>query len=250
MLACNKRKGCSMSNMRKVKINGQWEIFLTEARADRPEWIIENGGWEVARLESMNKNLSFKDTLYYVGSEVGDMAGLCAIWGAEMLMFEPNPKVWSSTKSIWEANNIPTPLTFEGFASDVTQTLGEKVRRGFPKCADTQIEAAHGFKELDKEADNYPQIKIDDIWVNGDIVPPTAIALDVEGAEGRVLRGAEQTLIKYHPKIWLSLHPEFLHEQYGEWGAELRKWIIDLGYEETFLEYPLHEVHLYYEAKS
>ena len=38
----------------------------------------------------------------------------------------------------------------------------------------------------------------------------------------------------------------FIHEQYGEWGAELRDWLIELGYKETLIDYPLHEVHLHY----
>ena len=44
----------------------------------------------------------------------------------------------------------------------------------------------------------------------------------------------------------LKTPSEFLRT-YDEWGAELRQWIIGLGYKETLLDYPLHEVHLLYE---
>lgn len=238
-----------MVEMVKAKLNGKYEIILPKHRADREEWYTETG-WERARLDSMHENIGKGDLVFYIGSEEGEFPALCQIWGARVVLFEPNPKVWSNTKAIWEANKLDTPICFEGFASNEDRLLpveGVYIGKSFPASADNKIEAAHGFKELDKEANRYHQIKIDTVvYTIG--LSPTAICLDVEGSEGHVLRGAEETLKTFHPKIWLSLHPEFLHEQYGEWGAELRRWIMDLGYKETLLDYPLHECHLMYEA--
>lgn len=234
-----------MTKMVKAKLNGAYEIILPKHRADRAEWYTEDG-WEKKRLDHMHKHIGKGDVVYYVGSEEGEFPALCQMWGAEVILFEPNPKVWSNTKAIWEANGLDEPVTFQGFCSeeDKIVDMNGVLQHGFPKCADEEILSAHGFKELDKEADNYNQIRIDSIVSH----VPTVISIDVEGSEGHVLRGAIGVLEKHHPKIYLSLHPEFIHNQYGEWGAELRKWIIDLGYKETLLDYPLHEVHLYYEA--
>jgi hypothetical protein len=73
--------------------------------------------------------------------------------------------------------------------------------------------------------------------------------MDTEGSEGRILRGAEQTLKTYKPKLWISIHPEFLALNYGEYSRDVRSWIINLGYEETLLEYE-HELHAMYLLKA
>jgi FkbM family methyltransferase len=211
--------------------------LLPEHRAARPEWPI----WEFKRLESMHANIKEGDLVYYVGAEEGDMAALCALWGAKVVMFEPNDKVWPQIKAIWESNNLPRDMFYPYFASSVTTTdkLNPKYTDELP---DGELIAGHGFKEL-KDTQDIPQVKLDDI----NVPPPDVICLDVEGSEGHVLRGARRLLIERHPKIYLSLHPEFMRD-YKEWGAELRDWIINLGYKETLLDYPLHECHLLYEG--
>lgn len=232
-----------MAEMIKCKLNGKFEVVLPKHRAERPEWYTDKG-WEKKRLEHMHEHLSKSDVMYYIGVEEGDMTALCALWGAKLVMFEPNELVMPNIKAIWEANGLDLNDTFYPcFASDVTDNLIDPVT-----VNDIQGEVIHnhGFKEL-RDPHGIPQLKIDDIVQKTGVIP-TALSLDIEGSEGRALRGAEQTLREHKPKIWLSLHPEFLREQYDEWGAELRDWIIKLGYKETLIDYPLHECHLYYEA--
>lgn len=247
------------TTMVKTKLNGQYEIIIPKHRADRPEWHTDEG-WEKKRLKSMQYNLYCpnpdlrEETIYYVGAEEGEMAALCQIWGAKVVMFEPNPKAWSHIRAIWEANQLKKPLAiFPGFASNITKKavksdftdllkLGED---GWPLCSNEEMEAAHGFKELAVEGDYFDQITIDDFTESTRIIP-TAISLDVEGSEWQVLRGAKTCLETFHPKIWLSAHAEFMYRIYGEYLADLRTWIINLGYKEELLDYPMHECHFYY----
>lgn len=45
-----------------------------------------------------------------------------------------------------------------------------------------------------------PVVALDDVLVR----PPTLIKIDVEGAEGYVLRGAKATLSRHHPIVWFE----------------------------------------------
>lgn len=252
--------------MVKAKINGRYEIILPKARADRPEWY-QPEGWERARLESMHGEINSEKVMgktpivFYVGAEEGEMPALLQMWGAKTVLFEPNPKVWSHIRAIYEANKLEMPLgIFTGFASDISQEASlptdfkealEIATDGWPNCSKEEMIAAHGFAELDKEADSFDQIKLDH-YVEKTGIIPTAISLDVEGSEGLVLRGAENILLTHRPKIWLSGHPEFLYNSFKnragfEYLRNLRDWLkTDFGYKEQILDYQ-HEVHLFYQ---
>lgn len=240
-----------MAEMVKAKLNGKYELILPKHRADRPEWYTKDG-WEKKRLDHMHGTTARGHVVYYVGAEEGDMCGLLASWGADLIMFEPNERVSANVKAIWEANGFKPPLAyFEGFAANNTDFKGKQplTVRAFPESANGPVIGDHGFKELAYEADVVPQIKIDDLVYEKGAAAPDMITMDVEGSEWEVLRGAERTLREYKPRIYLSLHPEFMWRMFGEYAFDCRHWIQDLGYTETLLDYQ-HEVHLYYEATA
>lgn len=243
-----------MTEMIKAVLNGEFEITLPKHRADRPEWYTDEG-WEKKRLRSMSEHIGKGDVVYYIGAELGEMPALCQMWGAEVVLIEPNHMAWPVMRAVWEANNLRSPLKcFAGFASSDTKLKPEKPDLalfegngweiqpdGWPKYSQGEIVTAHGFSELYLEADGLPQIRIDDL----DTKPPTVITFDVEGSEWEVLKGAEETLKKYKPKIWASIHPEFMYGQYKQYSRDFRNWIIGLGYTEEILDYQ-HELHCLY----
>lgn len=227
-----------MTEMIPTTINGKWELLLPAHRAAREQWPT----WEYKRLDSMSKNLTKNDMLFYIGGEEGDMAALCAMWGARVLIIEPNEKVLPNIKAIWEANELPLPIrVLPEFAANEDHSPLFNSRL---EDIEGEIIGDHGFKQLHDPGD-IRRIKIDTL--SGYLgLYPTAISLDVEGSEWEVLKGAERVIRNYRPKIWLSGHPEFMFNYYGQYLGDLRQWIKNLGYKEALLDYE-HEVHLYYE---
>lgn len=245
--------------MVKAKLNGEFDLILPKHRADRPDWYTETG-WEKKRLQSMHQNIGAGDVVYYVGTELGEMAALCSKWGADLVLFEPNHSAWPVIKATWDANKLKPPIyCFAGFASNTTQLQPPKPdmalwdgegwkldENGWPKYAQGEIVEAHGFSELSTEYDGLPQTKIDDLVYDGGLEPPTVLTFDCEGSDWEVLKGAERTIRDFKPKIWASIHPEFMVLQYGQYSRDFRNWIVDMGYKETVLAYD-HELHCYYE---
>jgi FkbM family methyltransferase len=235
-----------MTEMVEVIINGEFNIVLPKHRADRQEWYTEDG-WEKIRTKSMFNNINKGDVVYYVGAEEGEFPALCQIWGAKVVLFEPNPQVWSHYPALWTANKLEPPIaTIAAFASDINNDKAEIFSNGFPPVLNEDLNREHGFKELYLEGDSYGQITIDSLVYFHKLEAPTAISIDVEGSEWKVLKGAERVLREHKPKIWLSGHPEFMFHQFGEYLTEVRGWIKEFGYKETLLDYQ-HEVHLFYE---
>lgn len=232
-----------MTEMVKAVLNGEYEIILPKHRADRPEWYTTKG-WERERLAHMHSTTKPGNRVLYIGAEEGEMCALLTMWGATVCMFEPNERVWPNIKAIYDANGLtPAGLLYVGFCGRETSPnyLTGLTQGAWPDCAYGDVIHDHGFKEL-RDPGGRPVIKVDDISIVVDM-----ITMDVEGAEWEVLQGAEQTIDRFHPRIYLSLHPEFLIDQYGKYSYEVRRWLIDKGYTETLLAYE-HEAHFVYEA--
>src|SRR5688572_29989075 len=117
--------------MQLTKINGKYELWLPEHRAAREQWDIAKGGWEVERIEEMLDVLKPTDILFDLGTEEGDISALLVKEsGCKIVMVEPNHRVWSCIKAIWEGNNLEKPLKFYPgfFANDDHQTVDVPIK--------------------------------------------------------------------------------------------------------------------------
>lgn len=240
--------------MKLTKINGKYELWLPEHRAAREQWNIANGGWEVERINEMLAIINPNDIVYDLGTEEADISALIAKYTkAQMVLVEPNDRVWGCMKATWDSNNLPRPLGFYGgfFSSESNDLVPEK---GWENITTDNLIPDHGFKQLYEKYPDVPQITMDRYCLITGIYP-TVITMDVEGAEWNVIKGAEQTLRKYKPIIFMSVHAEFLYESYrneGEWKEKygercfvvhMLRFIKELGYNYRVIEWDFHECH-------
>lgn len=235
-----------MVNIVETIINGKWRLFLPEHRAARPEWLT---GWEVERLDMLyllinELSKDYPPIVFDVGTEEGDMSALMSKWGAFMVLFEPNEKVWPNVKLIWEANRLDTPLTFNGFCANFDSITNLGVVEGFPKCADGEVISGHGFRHLAENDPLVASIKIDTVVKTG--IEPNIITMDVEGSEWEVLKGAENTLRTLFPVVLVSVHPEFMFHNHNQYENDMHYWMKQLGYSVIHLANN-HEHHYLYQ---
>jgi FkbM family methyltransferase len=242
-----------MTEMIPTQVNGRWELLLPAHRHVRPEWPW----WEAQRLAAERHVIGEIDgsfgshdehpVVYCVGAEEGDFPALYASWGADVVLFEPNARVWPNIKAIFEANHLEDRVlgTFEGFAGSEFRGVplaGQSIDRVWPPCADGPLIGDHGFCNLWERPD-IASTTIDntaEAWV------PDMITIDVEGAELEVLRGAQATLKQHHPVVFVSIHPTFMMDGYNDHPNDLQALMREHGYESRFLCTD-HEQHWYFQ---
>jgi FkbM family methyltransferase len=221
--------------MKETLINGKYKLILPDHRAARPEWVT---GWEVERIESMLSNIQKGDLVLDIGTEEGDISALLAQKSENIILFEPNEKVWPNIRAIWEANNLKWPNNyFVGFASNKDTIFAPEFAQYipdmnyWPSCAYGDLIGDHGFKELAYETDAIPQVKID-TFASSMLKVETIklITIDVEGSEFEVLKGAKETIKRDRPLIYVSIHPEMMHKTYRQYRFELVHFVENLGY--------------------
>lgn len=272
--------------MELTEINGRWHLWLPEHRAKRAQWSLDNGGWETERLAAMHDVISVaplvefegdrfsplppipRHLVFDIGAEEGDFPALWASWGANVVMVEPNPKVWPNVRAIFEANQLEDRVRgwFVGFAgteprapawqpSSYAQpgyaragtTWPDTAVEGpqgvsWPVCAYGEVIGDHGFLALPERPD-VPVATIDELadWHG----PPTVITLDIEGAELVALRGAERVLSVAKPIVFMSIHLDecWIDRHYeGDTPEAIHEFMEDRGYVGTWLARD-HEEH-------
>ncbi len=247
-----------MPEMINTLINGKYELLLPKHRAERPEWRIENGGWEMKRIGAMIDTIHPDQIVFDIGVELGDITALLAKYtGGKMVLFEPNPLAYPALKTIWEANKLREPLDFyRGFVCNNTTEQIIKVNNSFDDIDVSTMIPDSGFAALSDGRPDIKQVRLDD-YCEATGIYPDVITMDVEGSEFEVIKGAQWLLQEKKPIIFMSIHPDFMYESYrheGKWKEKfgddkqrvvhLLRTIDEFGYSHHVIEWDYHECHI------
>lgn len=246
--------------MRQAIVNGRWNLWVPDHIA---EWDAITGdysarqGWEFARFESMQKLLRYGDCLFDIGTEHGWISAILArefVGGENMVLFEPGPEFWINIRKTWEYNRLDGPKAcWQGFVDEKDRFVvrADNMLRDWPQCADPYAADVDSmpYRSMLDDNDEIMSISIDGFVLHTGI-QPTALNIDVEGAELRVLYGAAKTLREYNglEVVWVSIHPDLMMRDYGVSADELHYLMKQCGWQGTHLGTD-HEQHFVFERK-
>lgn len=223
-----------------------YEFLLPEPLAS---WDVFDY-WEKPRFESMRDNLQNGDVLFDIGSEQGWTNLIYAdfVGPENMVLIEPTREFWGNIKQTWEKNyNLAPKATLCALLSD--KTSEEYVPTNEVWCEESLVDDIidrNKYQYIHENSEAIPEITLDD-YVEKTGIVPDALTMDVEGAEFLIINGATKTLEKYHPKVWVSVHPDMSIRDYGTTKEQLLDKMDGLGYRAQYISTD-HEEHYYFEA--
>lgn len=221
-----------------------YEFVLPEPLAS---WDVYDY-WEKPRFESMRDNLNRGDVLFDIGTEQGWCNLIYAdfVGPENMVLIEPTKEFWGNIKHTWLKNYSVNPR------ATLCALLSNKTQNNYkPKneiwCSESNVDFIidrNKYQYIHENTESIPEVKLDD-YVNATKIIPNALTMDVEGAEYLILTGAKETIKKYKPKIWISIHPDMSIRDYNTTKEQLIDLLTELGYIGKHLSTD-HEEHWYF----
>jgi len=205
-----------------------------------PDFATQN--WETVEYDSYR---AFRELLrpgavvYDVGAHIGTYTLIAAErvgLAGRVVAYEPH----ASTRRYLEQHLAWNGGTANTVIRDIC--LGASAGRATFYCVPDRAEGRNGLVPIDGFQQQAVQVTTLDLEVEALGLAPSVLKIDVEGAEWDVLRGAQQTLRNFHPRISLSLHPQALTKK-GERPEDVLAWLGTLGYEARIVGRD-HEIHV------
>jgi FkbM family methyltransferase len=189
---------------------GSTVMPIWQGRLRGKKWIVgafNHGCWlgsyECAKQKRMVDVVKRGDVVFDVGAHVGFYTLLASSLVGEtgkVFAFEPLPRNLGYLEKHLHLNAVRNTVLFKAAVSDST---GEVHFREAPSHAMGQINAEGSLV--------VPCVSLDDLCAQKAIPLPDLVKIDVEGAEARVLRGAENILRHGRPTIFLATHGPEVH---------------------------------------
>jgi FkbM family methyltransferase len=194
-------------------------------------------GTEVSRtLDYGHEALALPTFLFFVGADdvvwdIGASVGLftvhAAAKAARVVAFEPDPPTFKRLRENVTLNGLDSKVQFQAVALGDARgqlDLASDGLDGFAPALST------GNLQRHKRSVSVP-VETIDYLSSHDVVLPTVLKIDIEGAELMALRGAKELLRgpKKPRLLFIEVHPEFL-KGFGSTAGEVTDFLTSSGY--------------------
>jgi FkbM family methyltransferase len=187
-------------------------IFILQGKLRGKKWVVGSGvhacwlgDYEYGKQSIFQEAVGQGNIVFDIGANVGFYTLLASILVGplgKVFAFEPVPKNLLYLKRHIQLNRLTNVSIIEAAVSD---------HNGFARF-DEGITRSEGY--ISSEGNLFVRtVGLDELYLQGKILIPDFMKIDVEGAEMSVLRGAKSILQHFHPVIFLSTHGEYVHQQ-------------------------------------
>lgn len=184
-------------------------IMMGKLRGKR--WIAGSGIYrcwlglyEYEKQQLVAREVRPNTVFYDVGANVGFYTLLASrlVGAGKVFAFEPVPKNIAYLRHHLTLNRVTNAEIFPLAVGDQNGMVS------------FSIEQTGLMGHLSDEGGvTVPIVTLDSLVVEGKILPPDYIKMDIEGAELLALRGASRTFQRYHPVLFLATHGREVHTQ-------------------------------------
>lgn len=173
--------------------------------SDHGTWM---GTYEGDKVRSFAERVRPGQTVYDLGAHIGYYTLLASrLVGPDgrVIALEPEPQNLRFLRRHLQLNRVTNVEVVE---AAVTDSVGEISFEVGPTSTTGKVAAGGVASSLAVRC-----VTIDDLVLVQGMPAPDLIKMDIEGAEGLALRGAEQVFARYRPTIFLATHNPPVHRE-------------------------------------
>ena len=219
-----------------VVVKGQLGVFSVDLRSFEWEYFC-NGTYDENEMSLILSELNINETFIDVGANIGFYTVAIANKIKEsngkgkVISFEPHPENFKRLKKNIELNNLSSYVDLHNIGlSDKDQTLNLVLREDFSVGSETgnasieiNSDYDHGFQKIKIKT----KIFDDFIKSNYNNNKISFIKIDIEGHEDNFLKGAQEVIKSYSPKIVIEVNLAYYHAKGIDACHEISKLLPD-----------------------
>lgn len=202
-------------------------------RTDRTDWVANafavRGFFDLANAVIAGAVCRPGDTILEVGANIGTETLLFARLvgtGGRVVCFEPLPENVAILREQLALNGITNVDLRAAAVSDTPGSLRFLRPQEGMNFGEGRIVEAH---EAVRGVIDVPAVVLDELFADGAFAAPRLVAIDVQGAELFVLRGARRLLTEARPFVIAEVEQSLL-ASHGLNGADIDRLLGQLGY--------------------